>query len=455
VKRAIAIVICNWNKREDLLTCIDSIYHSDFQDFDVIVVDNASEDDSVDALRSSRFPVRIIENKINLGGSGGFNNGIKAALADDYTYIHLLDNDVILAPDAIRQLYQYLEMHANVGMLGSKLLLMGEPNRLQEYGSFINWNEFNISPLNKGVMDNEGIAEIMECDYVPACSVMIRTEALRHVGLMDSHYFIYWDDIDWGYRMNRAGYKVAAYGKSKVWHKMGAGNRTSTFPTYYFWRNRIHFFVQYCPRERFDSLASVFFNELFKAVYFSRQRKQYSIVQTLIHAFHDAAGGIRNKAGQGRIQIRENVPNRLEELLAERGDAKALLLHDCSDGHALQAIVRSIRSVWSKKIYFRLKHQTKEWVANQCGNVEILNEELYGSFINVQACNHLYDIRNEWSSETADLYVDSYGNIAATEQDRVHLLQYDKELESAQRLYYPFFLSKLLDAKSQMEGERE
>jgi GT2 family glycosyltransferase len=110
MNRKLAIVICNWNKKDYVLKCVESVFASDFHDYDLIVVDNASMDGSAEAI-AARFgdSLCLIANPENIGGSGGFNTGIREALKKDYRYICLLDNDVVIDAAALRKLVVYLD----------------------------------------------------------------------------------------------------------------------------------------------------------------------------------------------------------------------------------------------------------------------------------------------------------------------------------------------------------
>ncbi len=121
----IAVVVCNYNKKEYVLRCVSSILSQTvIDDIDVFVVDNASTDGSSDALREE-FGERIfvIDNPVNNGGSGGFNAGMRHALSRPYRYIVLADNDIRMDEAAIERLHSYMEMHGDVGIAGAAMLL--------------------------------------------------------------------------------------------------------------------------------------------------------------------------------------------------------------------------------------------------------------------------------------------------------------------------------------------
>ena len=101
--RSLAVIVLNWNRRDDTLRCLASIERSSYAPFDTIVVDNASTDDSVQAIRFAFPEIRIIENQENLGYAGGNNVGLEAALLYGYDYVLVLNNDTIVDPLAIER----------------------------------------------------------------------------------------------------------------------------------------------------------------------------------------------------------------------------------------------------------------------------------------------------------------------------------------------------------------
>ena len=115
--KQIGIVICNYNKKNDALACIRSILESKFQDYDIYVVDNASTDGSAEAIRNAYGEqVTLLVNQENLGGSGGFNTGLRAAFQKGYPYLMCVDNDALLDENAVGNLLAFLQEHPETGI---------------------------------------------------------------------------------------------------------------------------------------------------------------------------------------------------------------------------------------------------------------------------------------------------------------------------------------------------
>ena len=120
--KRVGAVICNFNKKEDVLNCIQSVLESKYTDYDLYVVDNASSDGSAEAIREKYgSQVTVLVNAENLGGSGGFNTGLRKALEKGYEYLYCLDNDVLVDENAMGELVEFLDAHPDSGMAGSRV----------------------------------------------------------------------------------------------------------------------------------------------------------------------------------------------------------------------------------------------------------------------------------------------------------------------------------------------
>jgi GT2 family glycosyltransferase len=301
--KKIGIVICNYNKEEEVLECIQSILESKFQDFDLYVVDNGSTDHSVQRIRE-KYPdeVILLTNKENLGGSGGFNTGLRVAYEKGYPYVMCVDNDAMLDEDAVGKLYEFLEDHPEAGMAGAKVYHLEKPQYVQQFGQKIDFENFCTEVHYYNAMEDGRMPDYLYVDCVAACSLMVRRGIIDKIGFMPEENFLYWDDTEWCYRCNMAGYKVASVGTAKALHAMGAKNEAvNTFPTYYAWRNWITFFAKYTPEEKLEQMAETFLGMIFQNVYEGLHSGCQNRTRTIMLAYDDAIHGIMGKAGENRI----------------------------------------------------------------------------------------------------------------------------------------------------------
>jgi GT2 family glycosyltransferase len=215
----VAIVIVTWNKKSYVMELLTSLRNINYDNLDIIVVDNASTDDTCQAIREQFPHVNLIVNPENLGGTGGFNTGLRYVLKKGgYKYTWLLDNDAVVERETLIELVKVMEEDDKVGITGS-IIMEPDMEMIVELGAFVSWS---IGTWKPNYRNNRlsAIKEIdtTEVDYVAACSSLVRNEALYKIGVMDERYFIHWDDIDLSLRAKQAGYKVMASPKSKAYH---------------------------------------------------------------------------------------------------------------------------------------------------------------------------------------------------------------------------------------------
>ena len=385
----VGIVICNWNKKDYVLKCIESVKQLNYKNYDITVVDNASTDGSVEAIEAKYPDITLIKNTENKGGSGGFNTGIKYMIEKGkYKYIYLLDNDVILDKNALYELVKAMELDNDLGIAGSKIYVMDTSNQIQELGAWIDWNKGYILPNKKGYIEKDEIIQNVEVDYVPACSLLVRTEAIQKAGIMDQKYFLYWDDIEWGYRIKSNGYKVKAISNSKVWHKMGVANKTSTLTTYYFWRNRIHFFNKYAPEEKWKGIMSIIFEDYFTGLYTSTFYGKKQTARSMYEAIKDGVNGRRGKAKENQYGLVCTPRITLNDVIKSKHQIVIL------DNEYSNLIKTMIKNKFPDLNYSSINdHTTKEKVI----------------FI---PCSHVFDYKDDIKYEEVESYwVDRYLNV--------------------------------------------
>jgi hypothetical protein len=301
--KRVGIIICNYNKEDKVLDCIQSLLEQKYTDYDLYVVDNASTDKSVKAINDKYGDkVELIVNKENLGGSGGFNTGLRFAYQKGYPYLMCVDNDALLDEEAVGNLVAFLDEHDEVGMAASKIYNLENPDYIQQYGQTIDFEYFCTEVPHLNMYEDGTMPDYLYVDSVPACSLMIRRTTIDKIGFLPEANFLYWDDTEWCYLCNKAGMKVASVGTSKALHAMGARKEdVNTFPTYYAWRNWISFFAKYNPIEKQEKMAETFLNSIFEVVYAGIHKGEYNKMKTVMLAYDDAIHGVMGKAGDNRI----------------------------------------------------------------------------------------------------------------------------------------------------------
>lgn len=419
--KAVGIVICNYNKHEYICKCVQSIIDSSYKEVDIYVVDNASTDNSVELLRREyNDRIEIIENPENIGGSGGFHVGLVKALEKEYKYVMCVDNDVIMGKDNISELFYYMEEHPEVAMVGSRVMIMDQPERIQAMGAKICFQTYTFKDNYRNyIFDNSTPIEV-ECDYVPACSMMVRTNAINKVGLLPSDTFIYWDDIEWGYRFKLAGYKIICYSKAVVWHK-GNFRNISTFGKYYMWRNRIAFFTKYLSDEELDDFGDTILSELFQMIYACNYKGEFNIIKTLMYAYDDALHGIRGKADEEKIFEREKIANKTDVFIHS---TESIVLKFNGDYEALAEISNHIRSVnLNSEITVLVDKAIKKKVQNHFPKLSVIDKLDEVNIMSLTICKHIFDVKE---FEPGIMYIDKWCNFIENEADFRYCSQFSE-----------------------------
>ena len=234
----VCVVILNWNKKDDVLSLLDSLKSMNYSNYHIVVVDNASTDGSAEAI-IKRFPeITVIKNKKNLGGTGGFNTGIKHGISNDtYKYIWLLDNDAAIDNNSLTELVKVMEKDTNIGIAGSRIVDPSDQDITVELGANIDWSNGVTLPCYKNQKNISFKSDYHLVDYVAICSALVRVSAINKIGLMDKRFFFFWDDMEWGARFKKNNYKVVAVPASKVVHQPFSEKRSVITDTYYGIRN--------------------------------------------------------------------------------------------------------------------------------------------------------------------------------------------------------------------------
>lgn len=245
----LAIVIVNYNTRELLRDCLNSIFdsHGDFA-YRVCVVDNNSSDGSAALVRETFPQVRLIESRINGGYTYANNLGLRAMGFDSHQvsdsntssyprYVLLLNSDTILPPSALREMLAFMDAHPEAGAAGPRLVLSdGQLDRACRRSfptpevafyrmtclSFLFPGSQRFGRYNLSYLDP---AETTEVDSVVGAFMMVRGKVIQQVGLLDEGFFMYGEDLDWAYRIKQADWRIYYNADVTVLHYKEAASK--------------------------------------------------------------------------------------------------------------------------------------------------------------------------------------------------------------------------------------
>jgi len=221
----VSIIIVNWNGRHLMQKCLPSVMESDAIGFNVIIVDNASTDRSVDWLKETYPSVEIVENAENLGYAGGNNAAIRRSFSE---FVLLLNSDVEVARGWLEPLVQRIQSDPRIAAVVPKIMQY-EDRHAFEYagaaGGFI--DDYGV-PFARGRIfrtverDRGQYEEPADVFWGSGAALLLRRSALDEVGLLDERFFMHMEEIDLCWRLRRAGYRIVYEPGSRVFHIGGA-----------------------------------------------------------------------------------------------------------------------------------------------------------------------------------------------------------------------------------------
>ena len=316
-----SIVIPNWNGQKFLDKCLRSLQKQTLKDFEIIVVDNSSSDDSVPFIKKNYPGARILELPKNLGFAAAANRGIKEAGGD---LIALLNNDTEADKNWLEQIKQAADENPEAGFFASKMLDFKNHSIIDSCGVGITWagRSFNIGLGEKDSAKYEKNAYVFG-----ACggAAIYRKELLNQIGLFDEDYFMYMEDVDLSFRAQIAGFKCLYVADAKVYHlgSGSSGGALSPFAFRLYTRNRWLFIFKNFPCIRIClNLHRIIYSEL---RYFSAALRDH-FVKEFIQAKFSFLMNI-GKFIKKRKQIRNSykvTDKYMDEIIAKEFDYRPI-----------------------------------------------------------------------------------------------------------------------------------
>jgi len=300
----VTIIILNWNGWEDTVECLESVYQIEYPNYDIVVIDNGSKDNSIEKIKeyaSGKIPVEssfvrynpnnkplclieysqeelkfkdrvqkglenfplekrliLIKNNENYGFAEGNNIAIKYTLEFlKPDHILLLNNDTVVDPVFLDKLIQAAETDPNIGVVGPTIYDYSPPHRLQSTGSKILWNRGDA--INLTSEEDVKVGTLKKVDAVTGCALLAKSEVFKKIGGLNKNYFAYFEEIEWCVRTRNELYEIVYVPQGKVWHKGGAtSNKITGFALYHHTRNRFWFMKQHASNRQY-SIFLVYF----------------------------------------------------------------------------------------------------------------------------------------------------------------------------------------------------
>jgi GT2 family glycosyltransferase len=233
----VSIIVVAWNVRELLCNCLKSVYEETRDiSFEIIYVDNNSEDGSVEMVKKEFPEVRIIVNDENKGFIKANNQGIEISQG---RYVLLLNSDTLILDNAIAKAVRFSDEHPEAAVIGCRVL---NPDKTLQRTCFMFPSALNmflsatylykLFPRNRFFgrehMTWWDYSDDREVEAICGCFSLVRKGAIEQIGLMDENYFVYGDDPDWCYRFRRNGWKIMFSPNAEIIHYGGQTTKQMT-----------------------------------------------------------------------------------------------------------------------------------------------------------------------------------------------------------------------------------
>jgi GT2 family glycosyltransferase len=295
----VSVVIVNFNGRRFLEPCLLSLANQSFRNFEIILVDNHSSDDSAGYIREHFPSVTLIETGKNLGFAGGTNTGIRASDGD---FILTLNNDTITDPLFIENLVRPMASDPHLGMCASKMLF--PDGRINSTGICISRSG---AAWDRGIYEQDSVKYNTEEEVFGPCAgaALYRRAMLDEIGLFDEDFFIYMEDVDLAFRARLAGWQCMFIPSARVTHLMGGTTGiNSDLSVFYGNRNLVWNAIKNFPaRTLLISLPWIIGRNCADIPYYILKGKGLTIIRAKASVF----GGIITMMGK-RNKITRKVP---------------------------------------------------------------------------------------------------------------------------------------------------
>lgn len=240
----VTAIVLNWNRTQDTVQCVHSLQKSDYPALDILVVDNGSSHEHYAALQAALPDTAILRSSTNLGFAGGNNLGLQHVLERGAEYALVINNDTLVESQMVSQLVTVAEAHPQAGLVGPIIYYLAQPTEVWFAGYRFT---HGIYVLRRGLNLQPPLRSVEPVDFVSGCGVLMRRSALERVGLFSEDYFMYYEDLDYCFRVKETGLEILCVTGARMWHTVSAstGGADSPLKQYYQVKSSLIFYRQH------------------------------------------------------------------------------------------------------------------------------------------------------------------------------------------------------------------
>jgi len=235
------VIIPTWNRRDDLIACLESIMLQEYEPFKTLVVDNGSTDGTVETVRSQFPQVNILAMDENKGSSAASNAGFRVALDNGAKYILRLDSDTVLDSHFLAAIVKATEAWPKAGISVGKIFYFHDPERIWSLGALKKSWDLGASELARGELDGLRYSDPQEIDYAWSTGMLLTKSVLEMSAGFDPDFFVYYEEADLCQRVREAGFEIISVPAARMWHKVGQSSR-SKWVAFQWGRSKMLFF---------------------------------------------------------------------------------------------------------------------------------------------------------------------------------------------------------------------
>jgi GT2 family glycosyltransferase len=222
-------VITHWNALDDTSECVKSVLASSYDNVATVVVDNGSTDGSADTIEQNYPQITMLRTGENGAITAAYNHGMQYALDHSADYVLMLNNDTVVEAQMITLLVNSAENDANVGVVTPKCYYFEPPDVIWFAGGRRSRFDFGALDTHEGERDASENSQPGEVDYAWASGMLFKRELLEKMGLFDTRFYLYYDDIDICVRAQQAGYRIWYEPQALMWHKVSFSTGSARF----------------------------------------------------------------------------------------------------------------------------------------------------------------------------------------------------------------------------------
>lgn len=298
--RYVVACVLNWNNYADSAKCIRSLRKISHPEFDVLLIDNGSTDQSLERLEDEFPEIDTIRTGENRGFAGGFNAGIREALNRTAEYVWLVNNDAIVPDETLLgDLVDSMESDEDIGILSPLIMNYPETDRIWFSGGVVDWKHGQVEHEDKNtVLDRNRFEGIVDSDYITYCCPLIRAEVFEAVGYLPEEYFLYYEDVDHSVRANAQGYRLAIDTSTEMYHRGGGSSAGTRRPIIMYYTARARWLFARRFSDRISAIGFVvsyvawFSSMMLGQVKNGEPRNGVALVRGMVN-------GIAGKGGKG------------------------------------------------------------------------------------------------------------------------------------------------------------